>query len=52
MESQSLKLNQDFFNLHVLIQKAFGLFRHEAKRRNITLIAKVKNENKTHHVFC
>jgi signal transduction histidine kinase len=52
MENKSLKLSQDYFNLHQLIQKTFGIVRHQAKEKNIKLVAEVKNNGKTHHVFC
>ena len=51
MESQSLKLSEDYFDLHALIKKAFGLVGHEAKGRNIELITEVKNKIETHPVF-
>ena len=51
MESNCLKLNLGVFDLHALIQKAFGLVRHLAKDKNIALIAEVEDEN-LRHVFC
>ena len=50
MESMTLKLNYDFFNLHKVIEDAFSAQKHFAQSKGVELIAP-KSEDEKYEVF-
>ena len=50
MESGTLKLNQEFFDLHKTIENAFNIVRHQANAKDIELLGP-KSEDRNYEVL-